>query len=92
MKVSIKDLSVKMDLGNNGITFDVYDGETFLGDLKVARGNVEWCKGRTRAGNGVKVNWKDLITFFEGAAPKKTAKKTAKKVSTKRAKMSAAKA
>jgi hypothetical protein len=34
VKVSIKDLAVKMDLGNNGVTLDVYDNaDKFLGDL-----------------------------------------------------------
>lgn len=39
MKVSIKDFSITMDLGNNGITFDVYDNdEKFLGDLRLGSG------------------------------------------------------
>jgi len=79
MKISIKDLSINMELGNNGVTFDVYgnDGK-FLGDLRLGRGTVEWCKGKIQAGNGVKVKWNDLINFFEGAAAdKKPAKKKA---------------
>lgn len=80
MKVRIKDLSINMELGNNGVTFDVYDNdEKFLGDLRLGKATVEWCKGKTKAGNGVKVKWNDLIGFFEGAAPsKKPAKKSAK--------------
>jgi hypothetical protein len=83
MKVSIKDLSINMDLGNNGVTFDVYgnDGK-FLGDLRLGKGTVEWCKGKTQAGNGVKVKWNDLIKFFEGGSDDKPAKK---KVSRKKA-------
>lgn len=66
MKVSIKDLAVSMDLGNTGVTMDVYDNDNkFLGDLRIGRGTIEWCKGRTRAGNGVKKNWSQLIAFFE---------------------------
>lgn len=66
MKVSIKDLAVSMDLGNTGVTMDVYDNDDkFLGDLRIGRGTIEWCKGRTRAGNGVKKNWSQLIAFFE---------------------------
>lgn len=79
MKVSIKDLEVTMDLGNKGVTFDVYDNQDqFLGDLRLSRGTVEWCKGKTRAGNGVKVKWPDLIEFFEGKMA------TAKKVTPKK--------
>lgn len=66
MKVSIKDLEVKMDLGNKGIELDVYDGdETHLGDLIIGRGGVEWCKGKQHRGNGERVTWKQLIEWFE---------------------------
>jgi hypothetical protein len=71
-----------MDLGNNGVTFDVYDTkDKFLGDLRLGKGTVEWCKGKTVAGNGVKVKWNDLIGFFEGLEKKiaKPAKKAEKK-------------
>jgi hypothetical protein len=55
-----------MDLGNNGVTLDVYDNaDKFLGDLRIGRGTIEWCKGRTQAGNGVKKKWLDLLDFFE---------------------------
>lgn len=66
MKVSIKDLYVSMDLGNNGIELDVYDGkDTHLGDLIISKSGVVWCKGRTIKKNGVKVSWENLIEFFE---------------------------
>lgn len=66
MKVSIKDLQVNMELGNNGIELDIYDNEdNHLGDLRIGRGTVEWCKGRTRAGNGIKKQWGELITWLE---------------------------
>jgi hypothetical protein len=85
VKVRIKDLSINMELGNNGVTFDVYgNDQTFLGDLRLGKGTVEWCKGKTKAGNGVKVKWKDLIAFFEGAQESaKPAKAPAKKVAKK---------
>ena len=53
-----------MDVGNNGVTFDVYDKEEFIGDFRVGRGGVEWCKGKQRKGNGVKKKWGELIAFF----------------------------
>jgi len=65
MKVGIKDLAVSMDLGNNGIELDVYDGDEHLGDLRIGKGTIEWCKGRTRRGNGVQVRWTDLIGWLE---------------------------
>lgn len=66
MKVSVKDFQVNMDLGNNGFELDIYDGnENHLGDLRIGKGTIEWCKGRTRAGNGVKVKWEELISWFE---------------------------
>ncbi len=67
MHVSIKDLSVqKMDLGNRGVEFDVYDGKNeHLGDLVISRGGIEWCKGKTARGNGIKRNWKEVIVWFE---------------------------
>jgi hypothetical protein len=82
VKVSIKDLAINMDLGNNGVTFDVYDNDgKFLGDLRLGKGTVEWCKGKTQSGNGVKVKWNDLIQHFESGAEEKkpAAKKAARK-------------
>ena len=66
MKVTIKDLQVRMALGNNGIELDVYDNqEDHLGDLCIGRATIEWCRGKTRRGNGVRKSWQDLIAFFE---------------------------
>lgn len=66
MKVSVKDLAVTMNLGNNGITLDVYNNEgKFLGDLRIGKATIEWCKGKTPAGKGQKVKWPNLIEFFE---------------------------
>ena len=66
MKIKIKDLSVEMELGNKGVTFDVYDNAgKFLGDFRLGRGGVEWCKGKRRAGNGVHKSWDQLIASFE---------------------------
>lgn len=47
MKVSVKDLSVNMELGNKGIELDVYDSNgEHLGDLRIGRATIEWCKGQ----------------------------------------------
>ncbi len=47
VKVSIKDLAVNMDLGNNGVTFDVYDNNgKFLGDLRLGKALLNGAKGK----------------------------------------------
>lgn len=67
MKVSVKDLQVSMELGNNGIELDVYDNQgNHRGDLRIGKGTIEWCKGKKHKGNGVKVTWDQLIKYFEG--------------------------
>ena len=67
MKVSIKDLSVDMEIKNNGVELDVYspDGSQHLGDLIVTKSGLIWCKGRTGRKNGVPVSWNDFIGWME---------------------------
>lgn len=66
MQVNIDDFDVDMTLGNKGITLAIYGNDNqYLGKLRVGKATVEWCKGKTRIGNGIKVNWNDLITWFE---------------------------
>jgi hypothetical protein len=66
VKVSIKDFAVNMDLGNNGLEFDVYDGDaTHLGDFSVGKKYLTWCKGRTQRKNGKKVTWPEFIAWME---------------------------
>ena len=66
MKVSIKDLQVAMNLGNNGIELDIYDNDDkHLGDLRISKAKIEWCKGATRKGHGKEVKWEELIAFLE---------------------------
>jgi hypothetical protein len=65
MKVSVKDLQVSMDLGSNGIELGVYNNSVYLGDLRIGKGTIEWCKGKQRKGNGVQKKWPELIAWFE---------------------------
>ena len=66
MRIGIDGLDVDMTLGNNGILLTVYDNAgAYKGKLRIGRATVEWCKGRTRIGNGEKVSWNDLIGWFE---------------------------
>lgn len=65
MNVSIKDLSVSMEIKNKGIELDVYGGENHLGDLVIAKSGLTWCKGRTRKENGVHVSWHEFIEWMQ---------------------------
>ena len=66
MQVNIDSLDVQMPLGNNGVTFAVFNNDDeFLGKLRVERGVIEWCKGKTKIGNGASVTWGQLIAYFE---------------------------
>ena len=66
MKVGIKQFHVEMELKNKGMELEVRNNNNdHLGDLIVGKANVEWCDGRTRAGNGVRKSWEELIAFFE---------------------------
>lgn len=66
MKVGIKELAVTMELGSKGIELSVYDlKDSHLGDLRIGKATIEWCKGRTRSGNGQKVKWTELIEWLE---------------------------
>jgi hypothetical protein len=66
MKVSIKDLSVSMEVKNKGIELDVYDNQdSHLGDLIVTKSGLTWCKGRTRKENGDHASWSDFIAWMQ---------------------------
>lgn len=66
MQVRIKDLQVSMDLGNNGLEIEIKNNNgEHLGDLRIGRAKIEWCKGRTRAGNGIQIKLNELIKLIE---------------------------
>ncbi len=66
MKVTIKDLSVNMEIKNKGIELDVYDTDgNHLGDLVVTKTKLIWCKGKTAQQNGVSITWKKFIDQME---------------------------
>lgn len=63
MKVSVKDLSVSMEIKNKGVEIDVYDNNNnHLGDLIVTKTGLTWCKGKTTLANGKKIEWEDFIS------------------------------
>jgi len=66
MNVSIKDLSVSMEVKNKGIELDVYDNQdSHLGDLIVSKSGLTWCKGRTRKENGAHTSWNEFIEWMQ---------------------------
>ena len=66
MNVSIKNFDVKMDVKNNGVEFEVRDTQDkFLGDCIVTKTGITWCKGKTKAANGKKVSWNELIDWMQ---------------------------
>ncbi len=66
MKVSVKDLSVSMEIKNKGVELDVYDSSnTHLGDLIVTKSGLTWCKGKTTPAKGKKIKWEDFISFMD---------------------------
>lgn len=66
MKVTIKDLSVNMELKNNGMELAVYDNkENFLGDLVITKSGLTWCKGKQKQENGKKVAWNKFIEWMQ---------------------------
>ena len=70
MQVRVKDLQVSMDLGNNGLELEIKDNKgNHLGDLRIGRAKVEWCKGRVRAGNGIQIRLEDLVDLIEKQVP-----------------------
>ena len=66
MDLTIKKFNVAMELKNKGMELEIRDNNgTHLGDLYIKKVGVEWCRGQTREGGGVLVNWDDLIDWFE---------------------------
>ena len=66
MQVKIKQFNVDMEVANNGIEFGINapNGGPHKGDLILTRTGLEWCEGRVRAGNGVKVSWQEFIDWM----------------------------
>ena len=66
VKVAMDDVTIT--LGNNGVTLTIADNSgKHLGHLRIGQATVEWRPGRTRAGNGQKLQPKKLIELLETA-------------------------
>ena len=66
MKVNAKLDDVTITLGNKGITLNIStnDGK-HRGDLRLGQATVEWMKGRTHEGNGIKIPLSKLLDMIE---------------------------
>lgn len=63
MRVTMDARDVGMSLGNNGIVLYISDNDgQYLGKLRIGQAMVEWCKGRTRIGNGKKMRLSRFVT------------------------------
>jgi hypothetical protein len=68
MKVTADTSDCKIELGNNGITFDIADeAGKHIGHLRIGQATVEWRRGKTQAGNGKKIKLRDLIDLLNQA-------------------------
>lgn len=65
MDVQIKDFNVEMMVKNKGIELDIKTpAGDHLGDLVITKTTIEWCNGRTRAGNGKSLTWHQFIEMM----------------------------
>ena len=56
---------VTITLKNNGVVLYISDNHgKHVGKLRVGQATVEWCKGRTRMGNGVKIPTSQLVALL----------------------------
>jgi len=57
---------VNIALGNKGVTLTIADNAgNHVGHLRIGQATVEWRKGRTRPGNGIKMKLDELIAMIE---------------------------
>ena len=67
MQVKLDMEDVTITLGNKGVTLTIADNEgNHIGHLRIGQATVEWRKGRTREGNGVKTKLADLVKYLDG--------------------------
>lgn len=68
-KVKIKNFAVEMEVKTKGVEFQVHIDDAHQGDLIISKSGPQWCPGRTKAGNGIKISWKDFIVWAESHSP-----------------------
>lgn len=66
MKVTVT--NIESQLGNNGITLFIADNQgNHQGKLRIGQATVEWCRGRTRMGNGKRIPMQQFIDMLNAA-------------------------
>jgi hypothetical protein len=64
MKVTLTD--VEAQLGNTGVVLYISDNAgKHQGKLRIGQATVEWCKGKTRMGNGKKIKMADFLAHLD---------------------------
>jgi len=69
MQIKLDMEDVNVSLGNKGVTLRIADNAgRHFGDLRIGQASIEWMRGRTREGNGVRMSVQDLIAAIEANA------------------------
>jgi hypothetical protein len=56
---------IEASLGNNGIVLQIADNQgNHVGKLRIGQATVEWCRGRTRIGNGRRLSMQQFIDEY----------------------------
>ena len=80
MKVSIHQLAAAVPIKNTAIEFKVSDTkDKHFGDFYVDKVRIEWCSGKKRQGNGVRLKWEEVAILLGSEEAKKAALAAAKK-------------
>jgi hypothetical protein len=63
--VKVTVTNIESQLGYNGITLFIADNQgNHQGKLRIGQATVEWCRGRTRMGNGKKIQMQRFIDML----------------------------
>lgn len=66
MKARLDLSDVTIGLGNKGLILHVADNDgAHVGKLRIGQATAEWCKGRTRIGNGKRIPLTKLVQLLD---------------------------
>ncbi len=66
MQIRMDMEDVTVSLGNNGVVLRIADNAgKHVGKLRVGQATAEWCPGKTRMGNGIKMPASRMIALLE---------------------------
>jgi hypothetical protein len=64
--MQVKLIDVEADLGYKGVVLYVADNKgSHQGKIRIGSATVEWCKGKTRMGNGKKIKMADFLAALD---------------------------